>query len=111
MFYEDSILFSLPLNQLLFSRSVPTIIGTSKNDTLFFVNDTLHFFPNIISLYKETIDSTNAAFTRFGDKMELTSIKINNPLKGEILKDRINKAQACFQKLGIQCIVDLENIK
>ena len=59
----------------------------------------------------ETIDSTNAAFTRFGDKMELTSIKINNPLKGEILKDRINKAQACFQKLGIQCIVDLENIK
>tara|TARA_Y100001949_G_C15967502_1_gene322277 strand:- start:515 stop:895 length:381 start_codon:yes stop_codon:yes gene_type:complete len=59
----------------------------------------------------ELVDTTNATFTRFGDKMELTNIRIKNPLKGEILKDRINKAQACFQKLGIQCIVDLENIR
>ena len=59
----------------------------------------------------EMVDETNAAFTRFGDKMELTSIQINDFIKGEILKDRINKAQACFKKLGIQCIVDLENIK
>jgi len=59
----------------------------------------------------EMVDSTNAVFTRFGDKMELTNIKIGDSLKGEILKDRINKAQVCFQKLGIQCIVDLENIR
>ena len=52
----------LTLNDSSIIRTIDSLslkISNIEKDTLFFANDSLHFFPTIISLYTETVDSTN----------------------------------------------------